>query len=149
MTIGVVLLLGISVILTVLYNGVVRSRTEIEALSQRIDDVLTGQYDLVATLAEHSKLTISDINELYVKNKRIIREEFHHEMQSFVKNYKVENDIERGIVADYELSEQMLAKHKDVYNKYVDIYNTKLSIFPNSIIAKMMKAKQRKYFEAE
>lgn len=164
-TIGSIILLLISAIIISLYNSIIRARLKVNEASSGIDVLLNKRYDLIENLVEvvkgytqHEKDILERVTELRNENKRSQREVYHNELLDVEKQVVVIAENYPSLKSDQlylELMKQMsdveeqLQATRRFYNSNVSLYNTKITSFPTNLFAKIMKAKERKYFELE
>lgn len=165
LTIGTIVLLLISMVIIILYNSIIRARLKVNESSSGIDVLLNKRFDLIENLvevvkgySEHEKIVLERVTELRDANKRSQREEFHHELQGVEEKVVMIAESYPDLKSDQlylELMKQMtdieeqLQATRRFYNSNVSLYNTKITSFPTNILAKLMKAKERKYFELD
>ena len=166
MQIGTLVLLIVAVIITMLYNMVIRAKLKMDESGSTIDILLNKRFDLINNLVEvvkgytqYEEDVLSKVVELrntcHVKpNKNKYNEGLN---EAEVKLYAVaEGYPELKADALYlelmkqltDVEEQLQAARR-FYNANVTNYNDRVTTFPSAIVAKVMKAKTRKYFAAD
>lgn len=127
------------------------------ALTKRYD-VLTKMLDVVKGYKEHEKDVLTEIVSLRSGMSMSERKAANGKMDELMSQIKlaVENYPElrsntnflqlQTTIADVE---EHLQAARRLYNANVTAYNSKLIVFPNSLIANAIGAKQAEFFEAE
>lgn len=163
--IGIIVALLIYVITT--YNKLVKLRHIVEEAFSTMDIYLKKRWDLIPNLVEivkeyakYEKEVIKQVTDLRVNNYKSISLE-----QKIDINKKIEHDIPEllAISENYpdlkanenflELSKELtkieddIANSRKYYNGSVRIFNTKIQIFPNNIMAPIFRLKELKMFE--
>jgi len=162
----ILIIISIIIILIILlYNSIIKLRNSAHRSRSAIDIYLQQRFDLIPNLIEvtkgymnYEKETLEKITSLrtsYGKNKDTVS------MQELNKEYI----SILGIIEDYpelKTSEQFLKLQKSlikiesqlqaarrIYNNDVTKYNTKISIFPNNIVSKILGFKEMELFVLE
>ncbi len=132
--------------------------SDIDVALVKRHDTLTKLIDVVKGYAQHEKDTLSDIvslrngmnmaernaaanNMTDMLNRINILAEQYPELKSS-ENYR---QLQNAIVD----TEEHLQAARRLYNSNVNAYNTRIVVFPSSIIAGMAGAQQKSFFEAE
>ena len=132
--------------------------SDIDVALVKRHDTLTKLIDVVKGYAKHEKETLADIvslrngmsmaernaaagNMTDMLNRINILAEQYPELKSS-ENYK---QLQSAVVD----TEEHLQAARRLYNSNVNAYNTKIVVFPSSIIANMAGAQQKSFFEAE
>ena len=165
--IAVIAILLIYIIST--YNKLIKSKHIVEEAFSTMDVYLKKRWDLVPNLvgvvkgyANHEKDIIKRVTELRTNTYRNM---------SITNKINTNNELEKDIVKiiaiseNYpelkanenflELSRELTRLENDIensrkyYNGSVRIFNTKIQIFPNNIIAKIFGFKEANMFEAK
>ncbi|MCX6765365.1 MAG: LemA family protein [Candidatus Moranbacteria bacterium] len=142
MGIGLILLIIIAVVVVwiiAVYNGLIRLKNRVDEAWSDIDVQLKRRYDLIPNLVN------------------IVKGYAAHERELFEKVTEARTRaMGAGTMADKSQAENMLTQtlkslqaSRRVYNGTVRDFNTKIQVFPNNIIAGMLKLTAREFFEAE
>lgn len=151
-----------------LYNSFVSLSNKVKEAFSTMDVYLKKRWDLIPNLvetvkgyAEHEKETFSEVTKLRNNNyeKMSIEEKIN-------VNEKMTNSVDRIIALKEsypdlkantnfkDLSEQLkkleddIANSRKYYNAVVRIYNNKVEMFPNNLVAKILGYKPKAMFEA-
>lgn len=165
---GIVVLLVIVVILV--YNGLIRSRNQVENAWSQIDVQLKRRIDLIPNLVEtvkayaaHEKATLDAV--ITARNRAMSAPADPHsqaaadnavagalrQLFALSEAYPDLKANQNFLALQEELSatEGRVAYARQFYNDTVLTYNNKLQAFPTLIFAKMLKFDKREYFEAD
>jgi LemA protein len=167
----VVLAIGVLVGLYVVvaYNGLVRLRNRIENAWSQIDVQLQRRYDLIPNLVEtvkgyatHEKTVFDEvtqaragaINASGVAQQAAAENVVTSALKSLFAVAEAYPELKANtnfLALQEELSgtEGKIAYARQFYNDTVQGWNTKIETFPTTIIAGMMHAEKREYFEAD
>lgn len=164
---AVVVLLVIAFVL--LYNAMVRLRNRVEEAWSGIDVQLRRRHDLVPNLVEAVQEYARHERDVFERTAEARAEA----MRAWGTNPRAEAEAEaslsgalgglRAVVEDYpelratenfqrlqrdltEVEDQIQAARR-IYNSNTRIYNTKIQVFPNSIVARMAGFRPREFFE--
>ena len=165
--IGLVVLLAIIAIVT--YNGLIRSRNQVENSWSQIDVQLKRRIDLIPNLVEtvkayaaHEKETLDAV--IRARNAAIAASDPHaqaaadnmmtgalRQIFALSEAYPELKANQNFLALQEELTatEGRVAYARQFYNDSVLNYNNKLQAFPTVIFANMMKFQRREYFEAD
>lgn len=164
--IGIIVLLLIYILVT--YNKLVESNNIVKEAFSTMDIYLKKRWDLIPNLVEivkgyakHEKDVLNQITTLRTNN---------YQNMSIDKKINVNEQLTQGIskiiaisenYPDLKASQNFLELSRDLtkiedeiansrkyYNGSVRIFNTKIQVFPNNIIAKMFNFKEANMFEA-
>lgn len=166
LSVGTVLLLIIAVVLTMLYNQVIRARLKMDESGSTIDILLNKRFDLITNLVEvvkgytkYEEDVLAKIIELrntcHVKpNKNKYNEglnEAEAKLLAVVESYPElkADSLYLELMKQMSDVEEQLQAARRFYNSNVTNYNNRVTTFPTMLMAKVMKAKTRKYFAAE
>ena len=165
----VVLLIVIAIIIMIIlskYNGIVRLQKKVKQAESGIDVYLNQRFDLIPNLVECVKGYAKHEKEIF-ENIAKLRIEYIQGNKNLKNAEKINNVMNKilAIAEDYpdlKASEQFLNLQKNlskmesqlqaarrIYNNEVTKYNTKISVVPNNIIAKMFGFKEKELFEIE
>lgn len=151
-----------------LYNSFVSLSNKVKEAFSTMDVYLKKRWDLIPNLvetvkgyAEHEKETFSEVTKLRNNN--------YEEMSTDEKiavNEKMTNNVDKimALKESYpdlkantnfkDLSEQLrkieddIANSRKYYNAVVRLYNNKVEMFPNNLVAKIFGYQSKKMFEA-
>ena len=164
--IGIIVLLLIYILVT--YNKLVESNNIVKEAFSTMDIYLKKRWDLIPNLVEivkgyakHEKDVLNQITTLRTNN---------YQNMSIDKKINVNEQLTQGIskiiaisenYPDLKASQNFLELSRDLtkiedeiansrkyYNGSVRIFNTKIQVFPNNIIAKIFNFKEANMFEA-
>lgn len=163
-----VVLLGLYVI--VVYNGLIRSRNQIENSWSQIDVQLKRRLDLIPNListvqgyASHERQTLEAV--IQARNAAMAAPDTPgaqaqvdnqltgalRQLFALGESYPDLKANQNFLALQEELTatEGRVAYARQFYNDSVLSYNNRLQVFPTVIIAKMLNFERREYFEAE
>lgn len=161
--IGIIIL--IIVIVLIQYNILVKNKKRVEQELATIDVYLTQRFDLIPNLVECVKAYTKHESELFEKiaqmrtqymntkdleeGKKLNAE--YNKLIAYIENYPDLKASEQYLLLQKKLSkiESQLQAARRLYNIAVTTYNTKISVVPINIIAKIFKFKEVKLFEIE
>lgn len=153
----------------VLYNSFVSLNNKVKEAFATMDVYLKKRWDLIPNLVEtvkgyanHEQETFSEVTKLRNSNYESMSNE-----EKIITNEKMNTKIDRimALKEAYpelkanenfkDLSEQLkkieddIANSRKYYNAVVRVYNNKVEMFPNSLIAKIFGYHSKKMFEAK
>lgn len=162
--IGLIIIFLIIVIIT-MYNTLVSLKRKYEQSASGIEVYCQQRFDLIPNLVEtvkeyakYEKQTLESITSLRTKyndtKDLAIGEELNNKMNNLialVENYPELKASEQFLNLQKSLvkTENQLQAARRIYNIDVTKYNTKISVVPYNIIAKIFKFKPAKLFEIE
>lgn len=162
--IGLILIFLIIVII-IMYNTLVSLKRKYEQSASGIEVYCQQRFDLIPNLietvkeyAKYEKQTLESITSLRTKyndtKDLAIGEELNNKMNTLialVENYPELKASEQFLNLQKSLvkTENQLQAARRIYNIDVTNYNTKISVIPYNIIAKIFKFKPAKLFEIE
>lgn len=166
LSVGTVLLLIIAVILTMLYNQVIRAKLKMDESGSTIDILLNKRFDLITNLVEvvkgytkYEEDVLAKIIELrntcHVKpNKNKYNEELNEaeaKLLAVAESYPElkADSLYLELMKQMSDVEEQLQAARRFYNSNVTNYNNRVTTFPTMLMAKVMKVNVRKYFAAE
>lgn len=127
------------------------------ALTKRFD-LLTKQLDIVKGYAKHEKETLIAVTEMRANMSPKEKSEANASMDSASKqinilaeqypDLKANTNFKELQVVTADVEEHLQASRR-VFNANVNKYNAYIVVFPNNIIANMLKCKPYEFFEAE
>lgn len=127
------------------------------ALTKRFD-LLTKQLDIVKGYAKHEKDTLIAVTEMRANMSPKEKSEANASMDSAAKqinilaeqypDLKANTNFKELQIVTADVEEHLQASRR-VFNANVNKYNAYIVVFPNNIIANMMKCKPYEFFEAE
>lgn len=162
-----IILLGIALYVISTYNGLIRMKNKIEEALATIEAYLKKRYDLIPNLVEtvkgyakHEKQTFTDVIE--ARNKVMSAVGFEEMSQSenalkgtlkslfaLAENYPELKANQNFLDLQAQLTkvENDILQSRKYYNGTVKSFNTKIEIFPNSIVATAFKFEKREYYK--
>lgn len=163
----IVLILIIYVIAT--YNGLVNFKNKVQDSWAQIDVLLKRRNDLIPNLIEtvkgyatHEKTTLDAV--IQARNSAVNAKDPHEKMESanmltealgnlfaLSENYPdlKANEVFKNLQIELTGTEDKIAFARQFYNDTVQHYNTAIMVFPNNIMAKLMKYKEKEYFKVQ
>ncbi len=164
-----IIVLIILVVLFVMYNNFIKLNNKVKEAFATMDVYLKKRWDLIPNLVEivkgyakFEKETLTDIINLRSGNYDTLNDN-----EKINTNEKITESIRKIMILSenypelkasanfqdlsHNLSkvEEDIANARKYYNGVVRIYNTKIEIFPNNILAKIFGFKSRNMFQAE
>ena len=160
---GFLIFLGLVIIvIIVVYNNIVQLRHNVDKSESGIDVYLQQRFDLIPNLVEVTKTYMNyenDILEKIAKLRSIYNQtkdiNASNELNNQYKNLiaVIENYPELKASEQFSKLQKSLIKVESqlqaarrIYNNDVTKYNTKISTFPNNLIANMFGFKERDLF---
>ena len=162
---GIVICIIVIILIIVLiqYNILVKNKKRVEQELATIDVYLTQRFDLIPNLVECVKAYTKHESELF-KNIAQMRTQYMNtkdleegeklnaecnKLIAYIENYPDLKASEQYLLLQKKLSkiESQLQAARRLYNSAVTTYNTKISLVPINIIAKIFKFKEAKLFE--
>lgn len=160
----------LAIFLIVMYNGLIRSRNQVENAWSQIDVQLKRRIDLIPNLVEtvkayaaHEKDTLDMV--IRARNAAMAAPSDPHsqaaadgqvagalrQLFALSESYPDLKANQNFLALQEELSatEGRVAYARQFYNDSVLSYNNKLQQFPTVIFANMLKFEKREYFEAD
>lgn len=153
----------------VIYNSLTRSRQDVKESWADIDVQLTRRHDLIPNLintvkayATHEQTIFEQITEIRsqamnsnaddIAQKSTLENELEkniHKLLAIGENYPElkASDNFKKLQTELTQTEDEIASARRIYNDNVANYNTKVSIFPNNIIAKLSHFEQVSFFQ--
>ena len=167
-TILIILIIVAIIILRILskYNKIVKLQNKVKQSESGIDVYLNQRFDLIPNLVEcvkayakHEKEVLESITKMrseYMKGNKNLKEakkinDSMNKILAIAENYPALKASEQFLDLQKNLSkmESQLQAARRIYNNEVTKYNTKISVVPDNIIAKMFGFKQKELFEIE
>lgn len=162
---SIIILIVVFVIILGMYNGLVRAKKKVEQAESTIDVYLTQRFDLIPNLVEcvkaytkHESSIFEKITKLranYMNTKDLGEaEKLNSECNrliAYIENYPELKSSEQYLLLQKKLAkiESQLQAARRLYNGEVTRYNTKISVIPTNIMAKIFNFKEAKLFELE
>lgn len=170
---GLVIILGIIVIAVLIfvgiYNGLIRSRNQVDNGWSQIDVQLKRRHDLIPNLVETARgymkheqetfkaITAARANALGAKNVKdasAAEGALGQALSQFlltVENYPDLKANQNFLALQEELAstENKISFSRQNYNDQVLAYNNKIQMFPSNIVAGMFNFTKRDFFEIE
>lgn len=160
--IGVILAI-IFMYFLIIYNVMIKRQNEVEHAKSSIDVYLTQRFDLIPNLvtcvkeyAKYEEKIFEEITELrteYLKTKELSNgEKLEKELNDViltVENYPELKANEQFLNLQKNLTkmENQIQAARRIYNNEVGKYNNVINIFPNTILAKLLKFKTAEFFQ--
>lgn len=147
-------------------NGFKRKSIKINEALSGIEVALTKRYDLLTKMLDVAKGYAKHENELFtqvielrrgmsigeISEKNAQLDALNGRISAVAENYPELHSAEvfRELQAGIRDAEEHLQAARRLYNSNVSAYNTAISIFPSSIVAKQQRIqKEHEFFEAE
>lgn len=169
MEVVIIAVLAVALILVIWYistsNSIRTLKLKVKEGESGIDVALTKRYDTLTKMMDAAKAYMSyeqstmiqlvnlrkgmTMNERNAANKNM--DEVEKQINFMAENYpelKSSNNFMSLQEAIADVEEHLQAARR-LYNANVNAYNAKIVVFPNSIVAGIMKAEQKQFFEAE
>ncbi len=161
----ILFLIVILLFIIALFNSIKRLHNKVLQSKSGIEVALTKRFDLIPNLVECVKG--------YMNYEEKVLTEVIEEREKFYQNKDINDGINLNnkcnnllalsekypdlkasnqfieLQAALERTENQVSAARRLYNSDVTLYNTKIQLFPNNIIAKIMKFKTEKLFEAD
>ena len=168
---ALLIIIGVVVILILwtiaLYNGMIRMRNNVDKEWHNIDVQLERRYALIPNLVEtvkgyakHEQDTLTKITEYRsqaMEAKTVAQKaEANNMLTSALSGLKVQLEAYPDLKANTNFlnlqeelatTENKISFVRQLYNQVVTMYNNKIQVFPNSVIAGMFKFTNRELFE--
>ena len=161
----IIIVIVIAVILAK-YNGMVRQKNKVKQARSGIDVYLNERFDLIPNLVEcvkgyvkHEKEVLESITKMraeYMQGNKSLKDaekinDAMNKILAVAENYPDLKASEQFLNLQKNLSkmESQLQAARRIYNNEVTIYNTKISVVPNNIIANICGFKEEALFEIE
>lgn len=164
MKILLIIILAIVILIVVLYNYLVKLNIRCKNAWSQIDNQLKRRADLIPNLVEvtkgyaayESQVLVDVVNARNQANSMSDlaknTEEVSNNLKSLLalgENYPdlKANEVFKNLHIELTGTEDKIAFARQFYNDSVQHYNTAIMVFPNNIMAKMMKYKEKEYFQ--
>lgn len=164
MKILLIIILAIVILIVVLYNYLVKLNIRCKNAWSQIDNHLKRRADLIPNLVEvtkgyaayESQVLVDVVNARNQANSMSDlaknTEEVSNNLKSLLalgENYPdlKANEVFKNLQIELTGTEDKIAFARQFYNDSVQHYNTAIMVFPNNIMAKMMKYKEKEYFQ--
>lgn len=158
----------LTMVLIVIYNGLVRRKNEVDNAFGSVDVMLKQRYDLIPNLVEVTKRYMEHEQTVFVEitklRSQVIEEKEeeqkvakHNEIQRKVNDLlmSVENYPELkadrsflALQANWTSAEEQISASRRYYNTAVTDYNNAIQMFPSNMIANMLGYQKKNVFEA-
>ncbi len=169
MWIALIVIAVIVIILIAIYNGLVSSRLKVKNAWSQIDVQLQRRFDLIPNLVDtvkgymkHENETLTKIAELRTAwagaNTVAQKAELDNQLSSTLKTIMAVSENYPDLKANQNFSdlqeelrntENKISYARQFYNDSVTMYNTKLAVFPNNIIASMFRFQEEELFKTD
>ena len=164
MKILLIIILAIVILIVVLYNYLVKLNIRCKNAWSQIDNQLKRRADLIPNLvvvtkgyaAYESQVLVDVVNARNQANSMSDlaknTEEVSNNLKSLLalgENYPdlKANEVFKNLQIELTGTEDKIAFARQFYNDSVQHYNTAIMVFPNNIMAKMMKYNEKEYFQ--
>ncbi len=166
MVVFLIIIVILVAIIIILYNHLVKLNIRCNNAWSQIDNQLKRRADLIPNLVEVTKgyaayesqvLTevvnarnqansMSDM----AKNSEEVSEKLNN-LFALSENYPdlKANEVFKNLQIELTGTEDKIAFARQFYNDTVQHYNTAIMVFPNNIMAKLMKYKEKEYFKVQ
>ena len=161
-----IILVILVIILIIIYNYLVRLNIRCKNAWSQIDNQLKRRADLIPNLVEvtkgyasyESKLLVDVVNArseaVTMSQKAKNSEEVSDKLTKLLalsENYPnlKANEVFKNLQIELTGTEDKIAFARQFYNDTVQRYNTAIMVFPNNILAKIMKYKEKEYFKVD
>ena len=166
MVVFLIIIVILVAIIIILYNHLVKLNIRCNNAWSQIDNQLKRRADLIPNLVEVTKgyaayesqvLTevvnarnqansMSDM----AKNSEEVSEKLNN-LFALSENYPYlkANEVFKNLQIELTGTEDKIAFARQFYNDTVQHYNTAIMVFPNNIMAKLMKYKEKEYFKVQ
>lgn len=150
------------IIIIIIYNNIIHLRNNVRKSESGIDVYLQQRFDLIPNLVEVTKQYMNYENDIlekitklrtaYNQNKDInASNELNNQYKTImavIENYPELKTNEQFLKLQKSLIkiESQLQAARRIYNNDVTKYNTKISTFPNNLIAHMFRFKEKELF---
>ena len=158
---GIIVILIIAIIL--IYNHLVKMNIRCENAWSQIDNQLKRRADLIPNLievtkgyAKHESETLAKVTEMrsgntlseIAKNSEEVSKNLK-DLFMVAENYPdlKANQLFLNLQIELTGTEDKIAFARQFYNDSVQQYNTAIQIFPNNVLASILKYKEREYFK--
>ncbi|MBR2833555.1 MAG: LemA family protein [Bacilli bacterium] len=166
MKVLIVVLIILALLIIFLYNYLVKLNIRCKNAWSQIDNQLKRRSDLIPNLVEvtkgyakhESKVLVDIVN---ARNEAKTMSEIAKNSEEITNNVKKlfalsenypdlkANEVFKNLQIELTGTEDKIAFSRQFYNDSVQQYNTAITIFPNNILAKIMKYKEREYFKVD
>lgn len=161
----IIILVIIFIVIIKIYNDIIKLKKKVQQSYSTIDVYLTQRFDLIPNLVECVKAytkheseifeRIAEMRTNYMNTKNIEEaEKLNSECDkliAYIEKYPDLKASEQYLELQKKLSkiESQLQAARRLYNSDVTRYNTKILVFPNSLIANTFGFSEEKLFEIE
>ena len=166
MKVLIIVLILVVVMIVILYNYLVRLNIRCNNAWSQIDNQLKRRFDLIPNLVEvtkgyakhESKVLVDIVN---ARNQAKSLSELAKNSEDVTNNIKnllalaegypdlKANEVFKNLQIELTGTEDKIAFARQFYNDSVQQYNTAITVFPNNILAKIMKYNEREYFKVK
>lgn len=164
MKILIIVIVVIIIALIFLYNYLIKMNIRCKNAWSQIDNQLKRRADLIPNLVEvtkgyakHESETL--VNVVNARNEAVSMSEMAKNSEEISNNLKSllmlgenypdlkANEVFKNLQIELTGTEDKIAFARQFYNDSVQQYNTAIQMFPNNIMANIMKLKEREYFK--
>ena len=160
----IIIVIIIVILLIILYNHLIRLNVRCKNAWAQIDNQLKRRADLIPNLVEvtkgyaaHESKVLTDVvnarnQALTMSDKAKNSEEISSKLKQLLmlsENYPdlKANEVFKNLQIELTGTEDKIAFARQFYNDTVQQYNTAITVFPNNIMAKIMKYGEKEYFK--
>ena len=164
MKILILVIVIILVLIIVLYNYLIRMNIRCKNAWSQIDNQLKRRVDLIPNLVEVTKGYAKHecetlVNVVNARNEAISMSDMAKNSEEVSKNLKgllmlgesypdlKANELFKNLQIELTGTEDKIAFARQFYNDSVQQFNTAITVFPNNIMASIMKLQEREYFK--
>lgn len=166
MVVFLIIIVVLVAIIIILYNHLVKLNIRCNNAWSQIDNQLKRRADLIPNLVEVTKgyasyesQVLTDVvnarsqaNSMsdMAKNSEEVSEKLNN-LFALSENYPdlKANEVFKNLQIELTGTEDKIAFARQFYNDTVQHYNTAIMVFPNNIMAKLMKYKEKEYFKVQ
>lgn len=161
----IIIILIIVIAIVLLYNYLIKLDMRCKNAFSQIDNQLKRRYDLIPNLVEVTKGYAAHERETLVNvvNQRNASSmsELAKESEAVSKNVKQllavaegypdlkANEVFKNLQIELTGTEDKIAFARQFYNDTVQHFNTAITVFPNNIMANILKLKEKEYFKVK
>ena len=172
--IGVLIIAAVMMVGISAYNDIVKARNLVDEAAGQVQSVLQRRLDLIPNLVEtvkgyakHEQTTLEAVVQARTSALEMLQKSSSPGPVSMKQLSSAQDKLSKAIFAlveqypdlkananfltlqdQLEGTENRIAVERIRYNDAVRAYNTKISVFPGSLVALLRKFREREYFEA-
>ena len=166
MKIFIIVMIVIALIIILLYNHLIKLNIRCKNAWSQINNQLKRRYDLIPNLVEvtkgyakyESQVLVDIVNARNqaktVSEKAKDSEEISNSLKTLFALSENYPDLKadkafKNLQIELTGTEDKIAFARQFYNDSVQLYNTAIMVFPNNLLAKIMKYKEKEYFRVD